>query len=79
VWIGLEYLDRAGPVQVRAVDGCHLIESLDRGPGRSFAPGKDGRVLSWSDRAPSAIRIQGPSGRTEFEFDGRIGAIVSIE
>lgn len=76
--IGTDYLDKAGPVEVRASTGLTLIESKDRGLGRGFAAGKDGATLSWSDAPPVTIRIQGPSGSSDFKFDGVVGAIVPL-
>jgi hypothetical protein len=84
--IGTEYLDRAGPVEVikagpvevRASNGLTLIESKDLGSGGGFAAGKDGAILSWSYGPPATIRIQGPSGSSDFNFDGAVGAIVPL-
>jgi hypothetical protein len=84
--IGTQYLDRTGPVEVikngpvevRASNGLTLIESISRGLEGGFAAGKDGATLTWSHGPPATIRVQGPSGSSEFKFDGVVGAIVPL-
>jgi hypothetical protein len=86
LWIGTQYLDRTGPVElikdgpveIRASNGLTLIESKDRGLEGGFAAGKDGASLSWSYGPPATIRVQGPSGSSDFKFDGVVGMIVPL-
>lgn len=76
--IGIEFLGKSGPVEVRTKAGLERVDSMDRGLGWAFAAGKDGRILSWSPDARAAVHIQGPSGASELEFEGTIGAIVPL-
>lgn len=78
VLIGLGYLDKSGPIEVRATDGLKLLDSADRESGWAFAAAASGSILSWNFDTRAAVRIRGPSGTSELRFDGAIGAIVPL-
>jgi hypothetical protein len=78
VLIGTHRLHEPGPVEIRAFHGWTRIDSKDPGAGEGFAAGKDGAILFWDNGTPATIRVQGPSGSSEFKFDAAVGAIVAL-